>query len=155
MKEEVRLAKLKFARSHVERCLQDIWELDRVVADPDGDYPFSNGTSACYVRVQGGDPIAIRVFAYAVIGVERSGKLLKELNDLTNRCRMAHVFWSRNIVIVSQVMHIDSVNRKSLRYACNHVSWVADDIGPMIAAVFGGSTPLEADDDTEIDQEAS
>jgi hypothetical protein len=148
------LGELKKARSHVERCLQDIWDVCRVQSDPDGDYPFSNGTSTCYVRVQGGDPIAVRVFAYAVIGVKSSAKLLAELSDLTSRTRMAYVFWSSDAVIVSQVLHIDSVNRKALRYACNHVSFIANDVGPMLATVFGGETPIEVGG-TEIDLEAS
>jgi hypothetical protein len=63
---------MKLARSHVERCLQDIWDVCRVQHDHDGDYPFNSGTAACFVSVVKGDPIMVRVWALAVIGIERS-----------------------------------------------------------------------------------
>ena len=43
-------------RSHVERCLQDIWQVCRVAVDDDGDYPFRAGVAACWVRVDSRTP---------------------------------------------------------------------------------------------------
>jgi Putative bacterial sensory transduction regulator len=138
------MGKSALVRSHVERCLQDVWDLCRVRTDPDGDYPFSNGTAMCFVRIEPGDPTIVRVFGYAVIGIDRSGKLLKELNDIDARCRTASVRWQNGAVVVSQVLHIDGVSHNTLRQACNAVGSIADDIGEMIAAVFGGETPIDA-----------
>jgi hypothetical protein len=156
MKAGGHMGKTTLVRSHVERCLQDIWDVCRVETDHDGDHPFSRGTSMCFVRVERGKPIAIRVFGYAVIDIERSGKLLKELNDINGRCRFVAVRWQGNAVIVEQVISLDGLTRGSLREACNSVSFVADDIGPMIATVFGGSLPNETDDaSTHPHREAS
>ena len=39
-------------RSHVERCLQDIWEVRRLEQDDDGDYPFRTKSCLGWVRVE-------------------------------------------------------------------------------------------------------
>jgi hypothetical protein len=147
---------MKLVRSHVERCLQDVWNVCRVSADSDGDYPFPHGTAACYVRIEPGDPMVIRVFAYAVVGVGRSAKLLAELNDIDGRCRTVSLSWHADAVIVEQVMHVNGVKRSTLAQACAAVGSVADDIGTMIAAVYGGATPFDTDDAAaRPDREAS
>jgi hypothetical protein len=48
-------------------------------------------------------------------------------------------------VIVEQTIALDALTRGSLRQACDSVAYVSDDIGPMIAAVFGGNTPIDVD----------
>lgn len=144
---------MKLARSHVERCLQDIWDVCRVHHDHDGDYPFNNGTATCFVSVVKGDPIMVRVWALAVIGIERSGKLLKELNDINGRTRTVTVHWQNNAAIVEQTLHINGVKRSTLGQACTSVGFVADDVGTMLAAVFGGETPVDVN--TDVNREAS
>jgi hypothetical protein len=139
------MGKSTLVRSHVERCLQDIWDVCRVNQDLDGDYPFSRGTSMCFVRIERGKPRAIRVFSIAVVSIERSGKLLKELNDINGRTRFVFVRWQGDTVIVEQTIALDGLTRGSLRQACDSVAYVSDDIGPMIAAVFGGNTPIDVD----------
>jgi hypothetical protein len=144
---------LTLLRSHVERCLQDIWEVCRVTTDSDGDYPFRRGTAQCFVRLEDGDPQLARVFGYAVIGVKRPAKLLIELNDISARSRTVNVGWHNGAVIVEQPMHIAAVRRTTLQQACEAVGSVADDIGAMIAAVHGGATPHDAE--VDCSEEAS
>ncbi len=144
---------LTLLRSHVERCLQDIWEVCRVSTDSDGDYPFRRGSAQCFVRLEDGDPQLARVFGIAAIGVKRSAKLLVELNDTSARCRTVSVGWHNGAVIVEQPLHVAAVRRTTLRQACEAVGSVADDIGIMIAAVHGGSTPH--DSDLECSEDAS
>jgi hypothetical protein len=148
------MGEMKLARSHVERCLQDIWGVCRVKKDCDGDYPFTHGTAIGFVRIEPGDPVVVRVFAYAVTDVARSGKLLAELNDINGRCRTVSTSWSRDAVIVEQVMHLKGLRRSTLAQACGAVGSVANDIGSMVAAVYGGETPLGSDD-AEVNKEAS
>jgi hypothetical protein len=58
---------------------------------------------------------------------------------------MAH--WHNNAVIVEQTLHINGVKRSTLGQACTSVSFVADDVGAMLATVFGGETPVDVDAD--------
>jgi hypothetical protein len=136
------VAAADLARSHVERCLQDIWGVDQVVADRDGDYPYGVGTAACYFGLDVAEPVVVKAVACAVVGVKKTTKLLAEINDINSRCRMAHVYWNGGVVVVEQAMLADTVDRGALSLAGQSVAHIANDIGPMITAVFGGRTPI-------------
>lgn len=139
---------IDMARSHVERCLQDLWGIDQVDADPDGDYPYGAG-SACYVHVDPQEPIVVKAVAHAVVEVKKSAELLEEINDINRRCRTAHVFWDEGSVRVEQALLADVLDRGSLAHAGQSVAAIANDIGPMIVAVYGGRTPLTAEEAPE------
>lgn len=127
-------------RSHVERCLQDVWERPDLVTDGDGDYPYQWGTAACWVSIQPGSEPSVRVFAYAAVGLRRSAKLLAEVNDLNSRSRWARVFWVDGRVMVSAELHWTTLDRASLARTLECVGTVADDIGTLLATVYGGTT---------------
>ena len=160
-------------RSHVERCLQDIWGVWQLPLDEEGDYPFRAGVAACWVRVDVQVPVLVRVFGHAVVDVKRSAGLLRELNDLNSRARTTSVAWDASVggvtvgtghgsgrgggvgvVRVSTMVHPDGLGRRSLRHALDAVASVSNDVGPMVAGVFGGTTPYAArrsDDEVEGD----
>ncbi len=133
-----------FVRSHVERCLADMLGVCRVPADRDGDYYFRSGSAACYVRVEDQDPVIVRVFAVAATGASRSAKPLAEINEVNSRSHSAWVRWASDQVVVGQALIADSVTVQALDQACRAVVRVANDIGALIAAVFGGATPFAA-----------
>jgi hypothetical protein len=132
-------------RSHVERALQDIWGVSDLVADDDGDYPFRTKTAACWVRVVGDEQPAVRVFGQAVCGVPESKKMFRELVDLNAASRWAKISWAHGVVVVDQSIHWLSVDRAAIERALDSVAIVSDDIGPMIAAFYGGETPFPVD----------
>src|ERR1700712_2106122 len=84
-----RTAMEHLVRSHVERCLQDIWQVCQLAVDEDGDYPFRAGVASCWVRVDSQVPVLVRVFGHAVLDVRRSAGLLRELNEVNCRARTA------------------------------------------------------------------
>ena len=61
-------------RSHVERCLQDIWDTPDLVIDDDGDYPYRRGTAMCWVSPFDGPVPGVRVFAHAAYGLKPVGE---------------------------------------------------------------------------------
>lgn len=130
------------ARSHVERCLQDLWGVHDLHPDADGHYPYCSGTAACWIGLHPGDPPVVTAVACAAVGVKKSMKLLAELNELTRRSRTTRVYWDDGDVLVEHTMLAHAVDRRTLAYAGQEVAQVANDIGTMIAAVFGGCTPL-------------
>jgi hypothetical protein len=140
------VSKQKWFHSYVEDCLRKTWGRTTLEPDSDGDYAFRHGTACGYVRVQAGPPRLVRVFAYAAIETPRSAKLLTELNDIDGRCCAVSVSWYHGAVLVEHVLLAEGVKPKTLRVACKSVGGVADDIGAMIAAVYGGKTPFTADD---------
>jgi hypothetical protein len=138
------MSELMWVRSHVERLLQDEWDCCRVEADFEGDYPFRNGTAAGWVSVLDSHPPMVRVFAHAAHGVKPSAKLFREINDMNNRLLSAHVVWvDTELVLVSQTVTAVDLTRPVLAQSVDAVGGVAKDIGPLVAAMFGGSTPYQ------------
>jgi hypothetical protein len=136
-------------RSHVQRCLQDVWECSELVTDADGDYPYRDGTAACWVSVRTGPKPGVRVFAYAAVEVKRTARLLTEVNELNSRSRWARIFWESGTVMVAADIPWTAVDRPTLAHYTQTVGSVADDIGKMLAVVYGGSTPFPAETDEE------
>ncbi len=133
-------------RSHVERCLQDIWDVRQPEPDGDGDYPFRSASSVGWVRVEAQRPVLVRVFAHAAYGVKQSAGLLKEINALNIRARFATVSWAAGVVSVQSALPAESVDRATLRLALDTVTSVADDISVLTVAVFGGQVPAHSCD---------
>lgn len=104
-------------RSHVERCLQDVWELPRVVADDDG--------------------------AQAAFDVSPTAKLLRELDEIAAAARAVSVFHTGGLVVVRQARLADTVDRGSLWFAVGGLRTVADQAGQLVSTVYGGQTPLQ------------
>ncbi len=129
------------ARSHVERCLQDIWRSERPETDLDGDYPFRVGACVGWVRLEVQAPLLVRVFAHAAYGVKQSAALLREINAINLRARFATICWSDGVVSVHSALPVESLDRGSLRLAIDTVVRVADDISDLTATVFGGRLP--------------
>ena len=131
-------------RSHVERCLQDIWGVPELVVDEDGDYHFRHGTAACWVSLDGTAGDGVRVIANAAVGLKPSARLLREVNDLNVGARWVRVTLNRGIVHVSRELHWTAVERMPLQQAIHGVGSVADHIGLLLASVHGGQTPFPA-----------
>ena len=128
-------------RGHVERTLQEHWERHTLVVDDDGDYPWRAGRAMCWVRIER-DPPAVSVFAHAARGLKPSAKLLAEVNELNANARWVKVYLSGGLVIVGRVLDVDACDPAAIRHACDAVASVAAEIGPPLAAVFGGELPL-------------
>ncbi len=136
-------------RSHVERCLQDVWEKHDLVMDGDGDYPYRWGTAACWVGVTTEATVGVRVFAHAAHGLKRTARLLSEINEVNTRSRWARVFWNQGTVIVAAELPWTAIDRPTLDQFMRSVGSVADDIGTMMAAVYGGRTPFPSELDPQ------
>jgi hypothetical protein len=145
-------------RSHLERCLQDIWSMAELMKDADQDYPYRNGTAACWVSVVTGPVPGVRVFAHAAHGLRSSAKLLAEVNEINTRSRWATVSYQGGIAVVSTAVHWAAVDRLALAHAIGAVADVAADIGSLLAGVYGGSTPFPpelAEQDQNANEEAA
>lgn len=137
------VGKKLWLRAHVERCLQDIWEIGRLEVDGDGDYPFRWGSAACWVSVHTQlKPMTVDVFAHAALDVPRTAKLLREINEVNTSSRLASVMWSGGVVVVRSAVLAASVDREQLHHSLIAVGSLADEIGPLMASVYGGHTPF-------------
>jgi hypothetical protein len=135
-----------WVRSHVERLLQDEWNACRVEPDPDGNYPFRRGSASCSVSILCDDtPPMVRIAASAVTGVRCTAALLRELNEIQLRALSASVCWHDGSVVVFQTLSPVGLTRPVLAQAVDAVSGVANDVGVLVAGMFGGGTPFPAE----------
>lgn len=136
----------RWLRSHVERCLQEIWQVPAVVIDNDGDYGFRSETGACWVRLETqADPWLVAVFAHAAYDVKKTAKLLGELDEIASSARAASVFYVGGVVVVRQALLARTLDRRSLHFALDGVAAIADQVGQLVTAVHGGATPFQAE----------
>lgn len=144
-------------RAYVEKLLKEIWEQQDITADSDGDYPSRYDSAAVWVRIEPGEPMAVRVFAHAAHGVKKSAKLLAELNEVTSRSRFTRLVWSGGLIAVDYCLPATAVDAGTLAGAYHVVGSQAAEIGGMVAAVYGGATPFDADtgEKRPIDGEAA
>ena len=135
------MGKRRWFRAYVERLLMDHFETSSLVVDADGDVPFHQGTSACFVSVVE-RPLGVRVWGLAATGIKPSAGALREVNELNQRAALARVVLVDGRVWVEVRLPADQVSARSLGRACEQVCSVADDIGSLFAGVYGGSTPF-------------
>ncbi|MGB8020565.1 MAG: hypothetical protein WCF04_05010 [Candidatus Nanopelagicales bacterium] len=132
-------------RSHLERCLQDIWGTRDLAVDDDRDYPYPYGIAACWVSPLGGPVPGVEVYAHAAVGLKPSARLLREVGELNARSRWTKLTFADGIVRVSATLHWAAVDRLALAHTLAQVGEVANDVGSLLAVVYGGSTPFSAD----------
>lgn len=149
------MSETMWIKSHVELLLQREWEVCRVAPDPDGDFPFRAGTAACWVSVSEGDPPMVHVFAHAACGLKPTLKVLRELNEIQNRAFSARISLAEGCVLVSQVLSPIGLTSPVLAQAMHAVGGVAQDIGPLLAAMFDGSTPYPVEVPAPEDEDAA
>lgn len=141
--------------SHVERLLADEWEVCRVTPDGDGDYPWSHGTAVGWVSVvDAGGGYMVRVWAHAAYELKSSAKLLRELNEIQGRTLSTSICLTGHIVGVEQTISPIGLTQPVLAQALLAVRNVADDIGLLLTAVYGGRTPLPASAASESEDAA-
>jgi hypothetical protein len=137
-------------RSHVERVLQDAWDVRNVEIDVNGDYPYRWETAACWVRVRPpideDDSNSVEVFGFAVTGLKWSSRLMAEVHDLNASARWAKIALEGDKVVVSSVLHVAASDREALVHACKAVGIDAAHIGGVVSVVHGGTTPYRASD---------
>jgi hypothetical protein len=140
-----KLSELVWFRAYVEQLLKEMWGQQDLITDADGDYPSRYGNAAIWVRIEGGAPMAVRVFAHAAYGVKRTAKLLAELNEVTTRSRFGSVHWVNGAVVSEYSLPAGAVDAETLAGMFAMVGDRADEIGLMVATVFGGQTPFDPD----------
>ena len=139
------MEQIAWLRSHVERCMQMVWDDADLETDGDGDYGFRSDSCLGWIRISEQRPLIVTVYAWAATGLKSSAKLLREVNEINGQARGPKIYLIGECVIVEQAVLASSLDFDSFHYAVRAVCSIADDIGPMLAAVYGGSTCFPAE----------
>ena len=111
--------------------------------DGDGDIAVSGETCQCWVRADAREPWGVQIFAIAAHGVPIRAATLREINDINgNYTAIKVAIHAGGSVMVDYRLMADAVTEDNLREAVFRVIMVADEIGPMLSAVYGGETPI-------------
>jgi hypothetical protein len=132
----------RWFRSHVERCLQEAY--GEAECDEDGDYTLRRDTALWWVSVVGEEVLGVRVMAIAASISRATAPALREINDL-NGFGSPKVYLNGRNAFVELYLPADGVSVSTLSYATAAVSGMAADVGPMLAAAFGGETPYPSE----------
>jgi len=139
--------KTTFERERVstEAVLAEVFGRGALERDQDGDYRLGTGNPAVFARLVDDEPVRIQVFAVAVDDVPSSPELFAELNDHNANLGFARCFWMSGQVLVEVDLMAGTTEPAELRAAHERVSRISAELGPMIAAVYGGLAWSEPD----------
>jgi len=136
--------KFEWFCAYVESLLGQLWG-SPARADDDGDWPFRQGTAACWVAVRPEPRWRDEVFGHAAFEVKQSARLLRELNEANAHLLDGRIYWREDVVLVATSIEADRVDGEALARACMGVGSTADDLGALLAAMFDGRTPFPAE----------
>ena len=141
------------ARSHVKELLRKAFRWDQVVVDEDGDVPIACGTAMVYASVVRGGRL-VRVWSRAVSGVKPTKSVLREINDANSAAVVTRVYAEHQAVWVEGHFPIDGLSPRDLKHLCKEVGDLADHLGPMLAAVHGGTVTFPEAADLPVEGES-
>lgn len=127
-------------RVSTEAVLAEVFGRGVLERDADGDYRLTWDGVPVYARLVDDDPVRIQVFAIAVNGVESSPELLAELNDYNANIGFARCFWLLGQVLVESDLMAGTTEPAELSAAYARVRGISHELGPMLAAVYGGES---------------
>lgn len=131
-------------KQHIHTVLLEVFG-QRVNRDEDGDWPIGVNTRPVFVRpVTAPAPHAF-VFTRAATGIDKH--CAAELLDLNAAAAWAKVIRSpTGDIFVIQRIQAESITASTLRQALESVATCANDIGPLLGAVYGGPPESGRDD---------
>jgi hypothetical protein len=136
------------ARSHVKELVREAFELDEVVVDEDGDFPFPFGSAMFYASLESAGRL-LKVWSCAVRGVPISKAVLREIDEVNTGLIFARVFTRGTSVMVEGCLPVESLRAHDVGFLCSEVGRTADRVGSMLAAVHGGHVTFPAEDDVD------
>ena len=131
--------RLEQQRQATEALVEGTFGPDALLRDADGDYPLPAAATPIFARLIPDDPIRLVVFAVVLADVGRDDELMGELNDHNSRLAFVRTFWIDGSVIVEADLIAATTDRDELVTAFERVRDAADELGPMLAALYGGS----------------
>jgi hypothetical protein len=128
--------------SHVRAVMSAILAKP-VEPDVDGDFPVQGETTLAWVRADPNDLWGAQVFALAAQGVPLCDGSLREINEVNlHEIAIKVSLDSDGSVWVMYRLLADAVTEDNLAAAMRRIIGVADRIGPLLTAVYGGATPI-------------
>jgi hypothetical protein len=130
---------LDLVRQRVEPVLETVFGPDALKRDADDDYPLPSPGTRIYARVVEDRPPRVQVFAVVLVEVDGTPELYSELNDHNTQLGFVRSIFLNGAVVVEADLVAESLDPREIETAYARVKAAAEELGPMIAAVHGGT----------------
>jgi hypothetical protein len=137
-------------KARVERLLADGHDADTVPPSADGRYVFPRGTAEYVVELMVGPPLAVRVSAVLLRGIDVRPELLATVNNINQVLEFARMFVVADEVVVATELVATSLDLEELGHACQTIASVADHYDVELQREFGGRTAFPHSDDERL-----
>lgn len=131
-------ARIDDLRGRVEAAVAKALNQGAVHVDADGDIPVRAGSAVVFVRVLGGLPPAIRLFAPVLRNVARTADLLLELNRVNAQIRYGRVFLDQATVVAAMELPSVDLTDELVAFALVELGNLADGLDDTLRGRFGG-----------------
>ncbi|MGB6058119.1 MAG: hypothetical protein WBF71_07625 [Microthrixaceae bacterium] len=131
--------------STVEEVLEQCFGIDVRVPNLAGDYELSSYGVPVYARVVADEPPRVRIFAELIAEIEASPELLHELNALNLGYGFVKVLWIEGSLVVEGDLVAETIDPAEVTALFERVRHVAEELGPSLAAVYGGVSTQRGD----------
>lgn len=139
------------ASDRVKAILGDLFGMDALVPDADGDFQLTTYGVPVYARILELDPVQLRLLAVVVDAVPvESTALRSELLDEINQVNLSLGF-AKVVLVESQVLVVgdlvaETVDPEEIGTLFENVRDVANGLGPAFGARFGGTAQTPDED---------
>lgn len=130
---------------NVEEVLEQCFGTDVRVQNASGDYELSSYGVPVYARVVADDPPRVRIFAEVISDIDASQELFHELNALNLGYGFVKVLWNEGKLLVEGDLVAESIDPPEVTALFERVRHVAEELGPSLAAVYGGVSTQRGD----------
>lgn len=131
--------------STVEEVLEKCFGIDVRVPNLAGDYELSSYGVPVYARVVADEPPRVRIFAELIAEIEATPELLHELNALNLGYGFVKVLWIEGSLVVEGDLVAETIDPAEVTALFERVRHVAEELGPSLAAVYGGVSTQRGD----------
>jgi len=138
-------------RPYLEKLIGQWLEVPVLATDDQGRYHVRVATSGFIVQLVDFEPTLVRVWSPVVVGVEKSVELLETLNGLNAGGLGLRIFHLDDKVILATELVAETLDAEDLDFACHLLAGAAEQLGPELVALYGGSTLFDPRPDVDGD----
>jgi hypothetical protein len=130
-------------RPYLEKLIGQWLEVPVLATDDEGRYHVRVATSGFIVEIVDFEPTLVRVWSPVVVGLEKSLELLETLNGLNGKGLGLRVFHLDDKVILATELVAETLDAQELDFTCHLLAGAAEQLGPELVGLYGGSTLFE------------
>lgn len=136
------MTRAEIVKPYVEKVLKESFGSDQLAVNERGEWPVRQGSAVFLVRLLPTDPPLVQVYSPVLQKVQRTDKLLQEINDINAQIHFARMFWVQDLVVLSTELMADTLDGSELNNAMAGIALMADHYDTQLKGAHGGETAI-------------